>query len=762
MIDLTSYLSRFSKALVVTGLVMVALSLAADQIGLGHNPWFGWKKAFLLFTGFPLVLFGTWLLSTNRGRDKLLSSVLAYVGLAAIALGFAVHRLRIGHNPELRWTKALLFISGLGFLFMAGKLFTKRLEAGKIVRTALLYVGVITTLVAASVHQLGLAQDPEFRWKRTALLAVGICALGLAVAFRQLWRLEGIVRAVPKTWWNRLVLTLLPCGLFLLNPNWPFQSLGHMDAWYYFGEFIHFPHYQRLMAGYPGERLMWILPGFLLAHVLSPVYGLIVLHFVFFGVALGSLYYVVNHFTDSRTALLASCLLGCHPLFIGANGWSYLDGACIGYFLLAFAFMVKAVSSRSPWLYLLFAGVWWASLVYTYILWLALTPCCVYFYYKISPSDRRDSLVRALRHLFYFVTFFSAGAIMLTFCLQAIHIFLYGEGHGFFFYNNVATAFYHLSLEKSPWSSGNFQWIPTASWIVFPILTFVLSIGLILQHWRGATKLGAPAMASVVTYLYCFSLLVIMTLRPNHLLEFDYFASMLIPPAFLVLGLAVMKVPEGWQGMRFYALLAFCCGVCLAPLWKANLYQLGLIHGLAFAYTMGLVAIALRLMVPKRNFSWAVFLCLLAIASFPLVPNYPGLAWRAEYNGFASTQRIASSIKLIESRLPADAYPAFWINNINGRFTSEYRAIMCGFQSHGLSMYEYPHLDKDRIYKPGTFLILITEDQEVFQNANDTMSHAGMPLSFYGQDRIAASTDGISYWITYAKVQADQRAVSRK
>ena len=87
---------------------------------------------------------------------------------------------------------------------------------------------------------------------------------------------------------------------------------------------------------------------------------------------------------------------------------------------------------------------------------------------------------------------------------------------------------------------------------------------------------------------------------------------------------------------------------------------------------------------------------------------------------------------------------------------------MCGFQSHGLSMYEYPRLEKDRIYKPGTFLILITEDQGVFEAANYTMSRAGMPLSFYGQDRIAAGKDGISYWITYAKVQADQRAVSRK
>ena len=764
MTDVMNCLSekRLPKVLATTGLGMIVLPLIANQLGLSHNPGFGLIKVLFLLTGFPLAMFGSWLLSTNRARDKVLPSVLAYMGLAAIGLGFAAHRLRLGHNPELRWTKALLFISGLGLIFLAGKLFNRHQETDQIVRTALVYLGVVTTLVAAAVPQLGLAEDPEFRWKRLALLVFSMCALGLAAEFHQLRRMEGMLRAIPVPWRNRLALFLLPCGIFILNPNWPFQSLWNMDPWYYFGEFIHFPHYQRLSAGYPGERLMWILPGFLLTHLLSPVYGLLALHLVFFWMAVGSMYYVVNRITDSRTALVTSCLLGCHPLFIGANGWSYLDGACIGYFLLTFALIVKAVSSRSSGLYLIFAGASWASLVYTYILWLALTPCCVFLYYALSPRDRRESIIKALWSLAYFVAFFSAGAIILTLCLQAIHMLLYGEGRGFFFYNNIATGLYHLTLAKSTWSSNNFDWIPRASWIVFPVLIFVLSIGLLLQYWRGATKLSTPDMVSIAIYLYCFLFLVVMTLRPNHLLEFDYFASMLIPPAFFVLALTVLKVPEALRGSQFYIFLALACGVCLAPLSKVNFYRLGLVHGLAFPYLIGLAAVAIGVMAPKQNSNWLLILCFLSFASFPLVPAYPGLAWRAQYDGLASTRRIASAIKLIESRLPLDAYPAFWINNVNGKFTVEYRAIMCGFQSHGLSMWEYPQLDKDRTYKPGTFLILITEDRGVFESANHTMSQAGMPLVLYGQDRIATAKDGVSYWITYAKVQSGERAFSRK
>src|SRR5438874_12553571 len=266
----------------MVGVAMMTLSLLATQIGLGHNPAFGWKKTLFLLTGLPLVVFGVWILSTNRGRAKLLPCALAYTGLAVIGIGLAAHRLRIGHNPELRWTKALLFISGLGLIFIAGKVFKHRLETDKLVRTALLYLGVVSLIVAATVHQLGLAQDPEFKWKRLTLFVFGLSAMALAAAFRQVYRLEWILRAVPRAWWNRFILILWPFGLLLLNSNWPFQSLGHMDPWYYFGEFIHFPHYQALSAGYPGERLMWILPGYVLTHVLSPTYGLAALHFIFF------------------------------------------------------------------------------------------------------------------------------------------------------------------------------------------------------------------------------------------------------------------------------------------------------------------------------------------------------------------------------------------------------------------------------------------------------------------------------------------------
>ena len=763
--------------LVAIGVAMVLLSLLANRLGLGHTPGFGWKKTFLLLTGVPLSVFSAWFLCTNRAREKLLPSVLGYAGISAIALALAAHRLRLGHNPELRWTKALLFVFGLGLTIVAGRLFCSRRGANRVFRWALAYLGVVTIAIAAAVHPLGLAADPAFRWKRQLLLPFGVSATALAALFPygshlrewfairrdQVTRAISIFRPLPATlgrynflsvplhWRHRIILLLLPWIIFYVNPNWPFQNLGSMDPWYYFGEFIHFPHYERLMPNYAGERLMLILPGLVLARTFSPAYGLIAMHVLFYCLATFSLYYIVQTFTERRTALLTSCLLGCHPLFIGANGWSYFDGASIAYFLLTLAFIVRAASSRLRRTCLLLAGIWWASLVYSYPLWLALTPCFVYFYFAVGHQDSREFSLRAIRQrMVPFLTWFGMGAVLLTVALQVLHRALYGSGSGFFFRNNVETAFFHLTLEHSPWSSGNFTWITSGSWIVFPVLAFLLCAGLLLQHARRIAVLQPVAMASILVYLFCLGVLVVMTIRPNHLLEFDYFTSILIPSIFLLMGLTIFKVPDTWQGPRLYFLVALCCAVCLAPLWKVNLYRMALVGGLTLTYAIGVAGVGIRLLWPNRTASWVVSLGALSVASFALVPGYPGIAWRAEYDGLASTKRIASAISLIEERLPAENYPAFWINNVNGRLVGESRAIMCGFLSHGFSMWGYPRIDAQRVYKPGTFVILITEERDVFDAANQTMTRAGMPLSLYGQDLVSAR--GSSYWLTYVRV----------
>jgi hypothetical protein len=58
-----------------------------------------------------------------------------------------------------------------------------------------------------------------------------------------------------------------------------------------------------------------------------------------------------------------------------------------------------------------------------------------------------------------------------------------------------------------------------------------------------------------------------------------------------------------------------------------------------------------------------------------------------------------------------------WINNVDDPMTAGYRAIMCSFLAHGLSVYHLPTLDARRVYQPGTYIILLTKGSDLFEAA---------------------------------------------
>jgi hypothetical protein len=82
--------------------------------------------------------------------------------------------------------------------------------------------------------------------------------------------------------------------------------------------------------------------------------------------------------------------------------------------------------------------------------------------------------------------------------------------------------------------------------------------------------------------------------------------------------------------------------------------------------------------------------------------------------------------------------------------TVEYRALMCAFLVPGRSMWHYPEIDAGKVYRPGTLIVLATEERDVFATANLKMTGAGMPLQLITQRRIADG--GVEYWLTFVKV----------
>lgn len=565
---------------------------------------------------------------------------------------------------------------------------------------------------------------------------------------------EQATAPVPFGWLQHgqhlLLLLLLPWIIFLVNPNWPFQGLNHMDPWYYFGSFNHFPQYQRMIPNYAGERLPWILPGYLLARILPTVYASLALHMLSFYVCVLCVYYILSKYSNSRTGLLTASFLGCHSLFLSANGWDYVDGGYLAYECLTLAFLAASDRARHPRYFIASAGAAWGALMYTYPLWVGLTPGFVVFYFVITYDGGHFHWWKVIRDCLSFAVPYIFGFAFVTGVFSLVH--WWSGGHGFFYSNSIATVVSYSKLDKNPFSSNNFQWVPYASWLVFPVFGFLVCMGVWVQHWRRKLTLSRAAQAIIGAYLWNFIFMVVMTVRPNHAMEWDFVTNILIPGTFLVLGVTVLRVPASTRVSApvFGAVLVVACVICLYPLSKPGSYRLLLIHGLLFPASLAVIGGALRLALPRHAWAWIVAVGCLACSSFPLVPMYPALAWHYHYNGFAAQARIGSAIDVIRKHVPRDRYPGFWINNYTDPLAAEYRGIMCSFIAHGQSMYHYPKVDAKRVYAPGTYLILLTTGPDPFQSANETMSEAGMPLSLVSRDTIAK--DGITYQITCVKI----------
>jgi hypothetical protein len=122
-----------------------------------------------------------------------------------------------------------------------------------------------------------------------------------------------------------------------------------------------------------------------------------------------------------------------------------------------------------------------------------------------------------------------------------------------------------------------------------------------------------------------------------------------------------------------------------------------------------------------------------------------------------ATRRVGTAVRTIQSRLPADDYPAFWYN-ANSPHSAEYTGIMCAFLSHSFSMRGFPSVDAGRRYSPGQVILLLTDGREVFEGAGHMLLRAGMPVSLLWRQKVEGN--GVSYWITATEVERDKEPVA--
>lgn len=540
--------------------------------------------------------------------------------------------------------------------------------------------------------------------------------------------------------WPYAILLLLPWLLWLINRNLPFQGAGHMDPWYYLGHFLHFPLIQNAAPTYAGERMAWILPGMLAVRILGAAGGVLFLHSTVAGVSLCAFYSILKRLADARTAFLTAVLLGTHPLFLGANGWDYVDGASLMWQLLALAFLAKARASERPLPLLFLSATAWWGLIYNYLAWAILTPGYLFLLLawtpQIKPFSRRVSMLAAM---------VACGFVAATACMMAAY---YGLGaKGQFFAHSLA-----MLRRGAPEG-----WLPLSSfarafWLVFPAIAAVCA-AVFLCGWAVKLIDVTPPQAHVFVYhLYGCVALTLATI-PTGMLAYDYFADILLAGTFLTLGVTLFHVPESIGAPLYYGVLALAVGICAAPLTRPMLYLILRRTEWAAAMLLSLLATACwRRLRPAARTAWALVTLTMSAISFPLTPSRPVIAWMASrYDGWSLTTRVSEAVARIAHRAPG--YPLiFWFDNYTDPLTTEYRSIWCAMKGSASGMTRFPALSAEARLVPGAHLVILDRDNHHIDDALRRLSDAGVVFSNAGQDAMGAGAE--SYWIRYVDIQS--------
>jgi hypothetical protein len=562
-----------------------------------------------------------------------------------------------------------------------------------------------------------------------------------------------------------IILLALPWLLLALNPNWPFGNANHCDPWFCYGHFRAYPDLYLQHPAYDGERLPGILPGYVLHLLFTPVVAQVLLHVTFFTIAICSLYYILKHSRDQRTAFLTTVLLACHAFFLGPMGWDYGDGFCIAYYLLTLAFLTRALTAPRPYPWLAFAGATSAALIYTYPLWLLFL---VFFpvYYTVSAwvEGRHTFLSASVR----FTLFYLLGIAIVTFAFAALSYLTVGTFH--FCKWSIQTM---LNLDSAPeWHNMDLGWLTRGTWIVFPVITAVGSIVYLLRtRWQDPASRDATTLLFLGNFVCCFLALSYLTfVKGRRLLEFEYYASSLIPAMFLALGSTFLRLPESNSLRVLLPTMGAAVFVCLFPFWRQCAYPDLLVdykivqkHPAIFNYyllcagAVGLLGLLGRVIRPQLMSTWIACIMALCLASFGLVPGYTKAPWIKSYHGPALYSRVTHALQTIQMHIDPTTATFFWFN-LGEKGTLDYLAIHRSLRAHGTVDFNYPGLDPIATIRPESVLLILSENKDIPPAAQSVLGQRALCGKLHSQVRIAK--DDISYWISFLRITRADPGIS--
>jgi hypothetical protein len=336
--------------------------------------------------------------------------------------------------------------------------------------------------------------------------------------------MEGPTVVPPGRTASAFLLALLPAGLIAANSRWIWSPLSR-DPWLYYGFFrfarIYLHDFDTL---YYSSRLSVIVPGYLARHLLPAGPANLLLHLALYWIALFALWGVLRSLYGSAAALLTATACGVQPAFLMSVGWNMVDGFGMTYGLLALLFLTLAARGGAWRYWLLLAGGAVTAMVVANLFFALSGAFLVAYFVGLERGGER-------RPRWQGIAWFSLGGLAVLAALALVGRFW---GGGRLLFLSATLTFLHDFLNnpftfKRPAS----EWLRNAVWLVFPIL--VLG-GATAMLWRGR---ASPTPLRFVQALYGAFFVAMLGVQLTHhgvTLQLHYYASMLLPFAFIALG----------------------------------------------------------------------------------------------------------------------------------------------------------------------------------------------------------------------------------
>ena len=521
-----------------------------------------------------------------------------------------------------------------------------------------------------------------------------------------------------------LAVLLLPLVVLWHRADALFSPLWYADPWFYLGYFRDLVNYKRdlFFDSYYGSRLAWVLPGFLIHSLFSPVVANLVLHLTVHLAATLSFFAVLRRLAGARTAFLAAMVFSVDPWLWAATGWDYPDGAGIAYSLLAMALLTRSAAQPLRRWSLPVAGVAMAGMAYTHLFLGSFTLLLLLYYIGLLWLWH-GSL--SLRTLIVSCLYLGVGAALATLGLCGVNYLLDGT-----FW------FYAPSVNRALRMAGDFQFVRSiwrtrelVPWLWPAVFGSSTALVLLVSRWKNGT---APAnrvgLVLSAPLLLAFGYMGYLQSRGTTVLGHHPYVSYLLPFAFLVMGSSFWPAVESMP-FKTYVLICVTAALAFGALWyNPNGYAV-LASAAASQETIAVsacilaIALALRQRTAGTILGVAGFVVFTAAAlsqTYLTVGTNLHSTWR-EY------ARVMQARQRIEDRR-AGAPVLFWYDRQESASFFQYVALNATYIAEFERINEtFPRACSGPA-EPGTLVVVTSEKEHSSQLAEAALTDCWLPF----------------------------------